>query len=216
MTDPRPVEGQTLRPPSRRTLLLITVGGFAAAAAITVLFVLPVEFHRDPTGFGRLTGLTRLAGPRPVKVDAPVGAPARFYATPFRSDTIEISLETPDKGPEGSELEYKVRMRAGDSLVYSWTVSGLDRPDEFYYDFHGETPAGPGAPEAKVVEYKQATGLSANGVLIAPMPGVHGWYLQNQSASRVTVRLRLSGFYELIPPGAYGNAAGIRPAPSKP
>ena len=59
-----PVEGLAPQPPSRRKLLLITGGGFLAAAAIAVLFVLPAEMHVDPTGFGRLTGLTRLAGPK--------------------------------------------------------------------------------------------------------------------------------------------------------
>jgi len=225
MTGPMPVEGHVPQPPSRRRLLLITAGGFVAAAAIAVLFVLPVEFHLDPTGFGRLSGLTRLAGPRTVKIDAPAsgagavapaGATARYYPSAYRTDTIDIPLETPDKGPEGSELEYKVRMKAGDSIVYSWTVSGRAPPDEFYYDFHGETPAGPGAPEAKVVEYRQATGSSSNGVLIAPMSGVHGWYLQNQSAARVVVHLKLSGFYDLVPPGEYGNTAGIRANPAKP
>jgi hypothetical protein len=61
----------------------------------------------------------------------------------------------------------------------------------------------------KVVEYLQATGTSSNGMLIAPMEGVHGWYFQNQSVGPVTVHLKLSGFYELVPPGEYGNEARI-------
>ncbi len=212
-------EGRAPQPPSRKTLLVITAGGFLAAAAIAVLFVLPVEMHLDPTGFGKATGLTRLAGSKPVTVTAPApgaqpgGAAAvttRYYTRPFRSDVIDIPLETVDAGTEGSELEYKVRMKAGDSLVYSWTVSGIANPEEFYFDFHGEPPAGPGNPQAKVVEYRQATGLESHGVLIAPIEGVHGWYLQNQSAKAAVVHLKLSGFYDLVPPGAYGNLAGIK------
>jgi len=213
MTQNSAPEGQIPDPPPRGRLLAITGGGFIAAAVIAVLFVLPAQFHLDPTGFGRLTGLDKLAGPKTVKVGDPAaGAPAtatvRYYPTAFRSDTIEIPLETADKGPDGSELEYKVRMKAGDSLVYSWTVSGVTNPEEFYYDFHGETPAAAGA-QAKVVEYQQQTGLKSNGVLIAPIPGVHGWYLQNQSAGHAVVHLKLSGFYELVPPGQYGNEHGI-------
>ena len=54
-----------------------------------------------------------------------------------------------------------------------------DQPEEFYSDFHGETPAegtaqANGTAQAKVVEYRQATRLSANDALIAPDTGVHG------------------------------------------
>ncbi len=56
----------------------------------------------------------------------------------------------------------------------------------------------------------------SNGVLIAPIDGVHGWYLQNQSTQRVVMHLKLSGFYELVKPGEYGNEAGILPVPPRP
>jgi hypothetical protein len=218
-----PTEGQIPDPPSRKRLLQTTAGGFVAALAIAVLFVLPVEMHMDPTGFGKLTGLDRLAGPETVKLDkaapassgAPAQAAARYYPAAYRSDVIDIPLDTPDKKPEASELEYKVRMKAGDSLVYSWTVSGLSPPQEFYFDFHGETPAGPGNPKARVIEYRQDTGPKSNGVLIAPIQGVHGWYFQNQSAAKVVVHLKISGFYELVPPGEYGNEAGIKARTSR-
>ena len=39
------------------------------------------------------------------------------------------------------------------------------------------------------------------GSLIAPIDGVHGWYLQNQGVKKAVVTLRLAGFYELVPPG---------------
>jgi hypothetical protein len=222
MAEDQLVEGVAPNPPSRRTLLIVTLGGFLAAAVIAVLFVLPVEMGIDPLGFGRLTGLNRLAGPKTVSAQVPPAAAgaapitaARYYATPYRTDEIDIPLDTPDKRAANSELEYKVRMKPGASLVYAWTVTGLSVPEEFYFDFHGETPAGPANPQAKVVEYLQTTGLKSSGSLIAPIEGVHGWYLQNQSASPVVVHLKLAGFYELVPPGEYGNEAGIEPKPSK-
>jgi len=43
------------------------------------------------------------------------------------------------------------------------------------------------------------------------MDGIHGWYLQNQSAKAVVVKLRISGFYQLIAPGEAGNKAKILP-----
>ena len=197
-------------PPARRSILAITGAAFAAASAVAVLFVLPAEYAIDPTGFGRLTGLTRLAQPH---VAGRLGAPtARVtYDQPFRSDVFDIPLRSPDRAREGTELEYKVRMKAGAVMVYSWTVEGMDYPDEFYFDFHGETPVGPGVPEAIVVEYQKGTAGESHGMLVAAIDGVHGWYLQNQSGATVVVHLRLSGFYELVPPGEYGNEAGILP-----
>lgn len=211
------------KPPSRKVLLWVTGGGFMAAAVIAACFVLPTEFHIDPTGFGRLSGLDRLAGAKTMTVAvantngkaAGPGATANFYARAYRTDTIDIPLTSAETNEQKSELEYKVAMKAGDGLVFSWTVSGLTNPEEFYYDFHGETPVGPGEPVAKVVEYKQATGLQSNGILVAPLSGIHGWYLQNQSVGPVVVHLKLSGFYDLVPPGQYGNLAGVKAYPPK-
>lgn len=203
-------EGQIPTPPSRKRLALITGGAAVVATVVLVGFILPAEFQIDPTGFGRATGLYKLGTPQPKTVTVAAGTTSttRYYPTPYRSDTVEIPLAVSGDENRGDELEYKVRMKAGDSFVYSWSVDVAD-PEEFYYDFHGETPAGPGVPEAKVVEYKQTTGTSSNGTLIAPIPGVHGWYLQNQSLKPVVVKLKMSGFYSLVPPGEYGNDAKI-------
>jgi hypothetical protein len=192
-------------------LAAIAAGAFIAGSAIFVLFVLPAEFHRDPTGFGRLTGLDRLAGPEVVTVAAaPAGpnATTRFYATAFRSDTILITLPPDEK----NELEYKVKMKPGATLIYSWNVSGDEaHPEWFYYDFHGESRPVAEGTKATVMEYRQATGLVSNGALVAPFEGVHGWYFQNQSDKPLTVHLKMSGFYELVPPGEYGNEARVEP-----
>jgi len=57
--------------------------------------------------------------------------------------------------------------------------------------------------------------LNSSGALVAPFEGVHGWYFQNQSDKPQTVHLKISGFYDLVPPGEYGNEGGITPqAPS--
>jgi hypothetical protein len=197
-------------------LVAIAAAAFVVGSAVFTLFVLPAEFHRDPTGFGKLTGLNRLAGPEIVTVAAaPTGpnATTRFYPAPFRTDTIEIKL--PPDGEEGNDLEYKVRMHPGGTLTYSWNVTGDEaHPDWFYFDFHGEAVALTEDGKTTVMEYKQATGLNSNGALVAPFEGVHGWYFQNQSDKPVTMHLKLSGFYELVPPGEYGNEGGITPQPA--
>jgi hypothetical protein len=199
-------EGHAANPPSRPKLALMVAGGFVVASLITVCAVLPAEFHLDPTGLGTATGLMGLsAAPEaksvsasPAAKTAPGAAPvlAREYPTAFRSDTIDIPL----KGAEstGSELEYKVKMKAGQTLIYSWSVQAP--PEEFYYDFHSQEWPQKG-PKEVVISHKSGVGVGGNGAMVAPFDGIHGWYLQNQSVKPVVVRLKLSGFYELLPNG---------------
>jgi hypothetical protein len=137
------------------------------------------------------------------------GVSARYYKGGYRSDFVEIPLTVAGSAERGEELEYKVRMKAGDTLAYSWSVDGIANPEEFYYDFHGEAPAKDAGAEATVIEYRQATGTQSHGTLVAPFDGVFGWYLQNQSEKPVVVHLKMSGFYTLVPPGEYGNESGI-------
>lgn len=197
------VEGHVANPPSPRKLALLVAGGFVAASLITVCAVLPAEFHLDPTGFGAATGLMGLSAAPEAKSTSPAaaqpGAPAvlaREYAAPFRTDTIDIPLKGADS--TGSELEYKVKMKAGQTLVYSWSVAAP--PEEFYYDFHSQKWPD-SSPKETVISHKSGIGIGGNGAMLAPFDGIHGWYLQNQSAKPVVVHLKISGFYELLPNG---------------
>ncbi|MEJ1160585.1 hypothetical protein [Prosthecomicrobium sp. N25] len=163
-----------------------------------------------------LLGFLGAGGDPAAAGEVAAGTGATAEAQPFRSDVVEIRLRSPDAGPDGYELEYKVRMRVGATLVYALEVTGIADPEEFYAEFHGETEPGPGAPTVTVIDYRKETGLASYGALTAPVTGIHGWYLQNQSGGTAVVRIRLAGFYDLIPPGQDGNLAGILPAGSPP
>ncbi len=202
-------EGQISNPLPAGKMLALTAVALVVASLVVFGAILPAEFNWDPLGLGRVTGLSRLWAPKQVAFDAsgssvPV---AREYAVGFRSDTIEIPLRPDGDRRGGDELEYKVRMAKDATLVFEWSVADIPNPEEFYYDFHGHTTV-PGA-EMTVATYKQATGTSANGALTAPFDGIHGWFFQNQSVNPVVVRVKISGFYELIPPGEAGNEARI-------
>ena len=198
-------EGHAPNPPSPKRLALLVGGGFVVASLITVCAVLPAEFHLDPTGLGAATGLMGLSA-EPEAKSAPSSAAspgqpstaalAREYPTPFRTDTIDIPL----KGAEstGSELEYKVKMKAGQTLIYSWSVAAP--PQEFYYDFHSQKWPD-SSPKETVISHKSGVGIGGNGAMVAPFDGIHGWYLQNQSEKPVVVHLKISGFYDLLPDG---------------
>lgn len=208
-----PAIAETPKPLSRRRALTVTFGALTAASLIFVAGVLPAEFNRDPTGLGRLLGTAKLWAPD-EEVIAPAGAngsaavpDARSYSTPFRSDVIQIPLKAVTDEEGGYELEYKVHLRKGASYVYSWSVPGIDKPEQFYTEFHGHTVIE--GKSMTVAEYRKAIGTSDNGLLTAPFDGVHGWYFQNQSMKPVVVTLRLAGFYDLIPDGQPGNEAGL-------
>jgi hypothetical protein len=203
------IEGHISKPPSAGRMLAITGGAFIAATLVVFGAILPAEFNWDPLGLGRMTGLSRLWAPREVVFDtsASVVPLAREYQTGFRTDAIEIPLRAGGDSTRGDELEYKVRMNKEATFVYEWSVSGIPNPEEFYFDFHGHTLSA--AKEMTVATYKQSTGTSANGALTAPFDGVHGWFFQNQSVGPVVVHVKISGFYELIPPGDTGNEGGI-------
>lgn len=200
------------RPPQpmpRGRLIAATLGALVLAALIVLGAILPAEFNRDPLGLGKLSGLSRLWAPEDQKVDATGGvARARDYDTPFRSDVIEIPLGGFLDGVEKSELEYKVRMKKDATLIYAWEVIGTAEPRDFHFDQHGHTTPVPGQPMS-VATYRQAFGLKQQGALTAPFDGIQGWQFSNSSEKPVVVRLRLSGFYDLIPAGQPGNEAGI-------
>jgi hypothetical protein len=196
---------------SRRNLLLTTAVVFLVALFLLLAAVLPAEFNRDPLGIGRVTGLSRLWSPGQDVVGGEGGAIERskHYPAPARSDTIEIPLGMAGGGMGPYSLEYKVRMQKDAVLLYEWTAEGIEDPSSFAFEFHGHDL--PAAGEKRTVSsYWKARGASGRGSLVAPFDGIHGWYFDNPSAGPVVVRLRVTGYYELVPPGQPGNEAGLR------
>ena len=189
-----------MTPPASGRLTLQTLIALAAAGVVTVLVVLPAERGIDPTGFGRLTGLTAMAAPQQAKLDATASAQAAAVThaakVPFRSDVLEIKLAAGGSGP-GSEIERKVWMEPGQAFVYAWDADG-----EVYSDFHRETLP---KPKLEVMTYRVEDPLAggaakaANGSFTAPMAGFHGWFFRNMEGRPVTIRVRLAGFYDLRP-----------------
>jgi hypothetical protein len=213
-------EGHVPIAPTRRQLLRLVIVAAVAATAVFVLAVLPVEFRVDPTGFGRLVGFDRLAGPAEVQVPAVApdgGSPTYVADVPFRSDTVEIPLKRSGV-LFADETEFKLRLKQGAVVVYSWTVPEITMQDEFYSDFHGHSLPEPGVEnsEIKVTSFRADVGTSAQGALIAPYDGLWGWYLQNQSAGPVVVRLKIAGYYEIATQEEIAAASAARPPPKPP
>jgi hypothetical protein len=179
-------KSEVLTMPSRSGLAKHLAISLFGAAVILSIFILPAEYGIDPTGLGEKMGLLALSSASAQAPDIPMAPPeaARFYPAAVKSNVIEIPL------PVDGEVEYKVRMKQGETVVYSWSVDN----GSAYYDFHAE-----GEPGGEDLRYKeeQDGAPAGHGSLVAPMNGIHGWYWLNVEDHPIVITLRVSGFYEL-------------------
>lgn len=182
--------------PTPRQLVRATL--IAAAVAVVLLFtaVLPGEYGWDPTGIGRVLGLTKMgeikeqlsaenqgesaaAETAPIP-SVPTAASAPTDSTPVvagRVDSIEVLL-VPDQG-----TEVKVALREGAKVRYRWSVpKGLVN-----HDTHGDG-------KGNSISYKKERQVAADsGVLTAAFDGKHGWFWRNRGSSAVVVQLHVEG-----------------------
>jgi hypothetical protein len=116
----------------------------------------------------------------------------REFAAAYRSDVIDIPLS-----PYG-ELEYKLGLSEGDAIVYQWDVLEIADPEFLYAEFHGHTERVGDAP-GDLMYYRKASGATDRGALVAPYTGIQGCILRNAGEQPLVVRLKVAGFYELLP-----------------
>ena len=183
--------------PTLHQLLKATGIAVLAAGAILITTVLPAEFGIDPTGIGKAMGLTALSAtsaeaaklPDSVATAAAVVQPTAGIVTksdiPLRSDEMSLTLQ-PDEG-----AEIKATMRKGEQFVFNWATEG----GSVNVDMHGEKiNAGD-----KFTSYRKAKQLTSDkGTFVAPFEGTHGWYWRNRGDKPVTVKVKVSGFYEKL------------------
>ncbi|WP_306253679.1 hypothetical protein [Parvularcula sp. IMCC14364] len=186
MTKKQDPENQTKNLP--KYLGLASLGAFV----LLILAVLPAEYGVDPTGFGRVTGLTKLAGHHDDHGGPGEGAGIGVYTGQFKTETIRIEIE------EFGEVEHKAFLSAGGGFVYSWEVEGETPNGGVYFDFHGH-PASADAdeyPEGFERSYGEGELAAQSGVFNAGFPGYHGWFFLNLEERPVTLTLKISGFYD--------------------
>jgi hypothetical protein len=190
--------------------------GVSLLVALLLLFtiVLPAEYGRDPTGLGKLLGLTEMKGPQArggetVVLQEVVGGNASLATTvPVGDGRDPVPLPNPavhqkqDQAPRTETLtiklgldektEIKAQMELGKMLVYSWSVEG----GQVYVDYHGHDPA---LGDRFWVRYEEADGIAGrNGSLVAPFKGEHGWFWLNVSDGPVTIKLTVTGYHDKL------------------
>ena len=189
MTDPtmseppesRVPEPRVPEPPSKAKLAWATLAALLVAGFVLVTAVLPAEYDIDPLGTGEALGLRILSGPG-------IGAiPVRSDALLALRSSYRIDLRTFELEP-GGFVEYKYRLEAGRTMVYSWTASSWVRSE-----MHSEADTAP-VGTAEFFEVAEET-LHRHGSYVAPFPGIHGWYWLNETDRPVTVTLHAAGFF---------------------
>src|SRR5688572_9751215 len=163
--------------PDKKTLMVATLLAAGFAFLLFMAFILPAEFGKDPTGVGRLTGISDLYHPgAELDLGGGTGTVHRSEPQGPRNDTVTIELQGL------SDNEYKFHLEANQTMLYSWTATGL-----VDFDFHGD-PDNPSRP-GEFASYDASQGTGGSGSFQAPFSGRHGWYFQNVSPEPVTITL---------------------------
>jgi hypothetical protein len=115
--------------------------------------------------------------PQPAAAALP--ASARELLLPFRKNSLDLTV------PAHEELDYRVGMQAGATLVYSWTTRSTGAWSS------GETLLCD-APGQKAIRAAEA-----HAAFQAQSSGWYHWRWRNQSGNAVKIHVKLSGYYEL-------------------
>ncbi len=206
--------------PTTRQLIRSTL--IAAVAALVLLFtvVLPSEYGVDPTGVGRMLGLTEMgeiktrlaeeaeadaaatqaAHSAPVTAAALEPVPAQT-AVPAPTPTAAASTPaTPSLGSTEWRDEITFVLTPGQGTEIKLRMNQGDKALYSWtvqggvvnFDTHGDAIG-------RSISYEKGRGVPADeGELVAAFTGNHGWFWRNRGEADVTVVLRTGGVYSDI------------------
>lgn len=193
--------------PTSHQLIRSTFIAAAIAGVLLVTVVLPSEYAIDPTGAGRVLGLTEMgeikmqlaeeaaadAATPAVATVAPLASSAatgpQTAASPaattavIRNDMMRAALAP------GEAAEIKVTAAKGARITFDWSVAG----GHVNYDTHADAP---GISYHGYGKGRESTG--ERGELVAAFDGKHGWFWRNRSGATVTVTLKTQGAYTAV------------------
>lgn len=204
--------------PSTKKLIRSTFIAVAAAATILVTTVLPAEYAVDPTGIGKVLGLTQMGeikqqlaleaeADQVVTVEVqPKTQSSNSITTDSTTDT-ELSTvtkaaqeenETASSEPGAWRDEMSVTMAPGEAAEVKLV---MQKGETAFYswsvdqghlnsDLHTDDVAG------EAYSYDQSRALpEKSGKFTAVSDGAHGWYWRNRSSEVVTVTIGTRGAY---------------------
>lgn len=191
--------------PSTTQLIRSTVIAILAAAIILVTVVLPSEYGIDPTGTGKIMGLTEMGQ---IKQELSKEAEADHRSSlPKRGEPGMIShllgIFVGTAHAQGKEAwkdevrfdlkpkqthELKMTMKKGDVAEFQMLVDG----GRVNFDLHAHAGG-------QNVTYEKGRGSTGSkGKIVAAFDGDHGWFWRNRDKTPLTVILKLRGAYSAI------------------
>ncbi|MCR9158678.1 MAG: transmembrane anchor protein [Rhodobacteraceae bacterium] len=182
----------------RRSSIVAGIG----AVAIAVMVYMPAELGQDPTGVGRLLGLTEM-GEIKQQLAAEAAADEALHGSDDSSwimdDLLGLFVSTAQAQEAwtdevtftlapGEYTEIKATMEEGATLFYAWTSTG----GRVNFDLHAHAGG-------QDVTYEKGRGKTeGEGSFETPFAGDHGWFWRNRDDEAVTVTLQLRGDYSEI------------------
>ena len=207
-------------------LIRSTLLAAASAGAILVLFWLPAEYGIDPTGMGRLTGLTEMGEIKAqlaaeAEADAQAAAALPLPVAPeliARLDRIEAQLAlltsaaqtlavapvpaTEAPAPETASAEWRdevsYTLAPGEGIEVKLAMEA-GQTARFAWTANGGVVNFDlhGDGGGQKISYEQGRAVpEMAGELTAAFTGNHGWFWRNRSEGEVTVTLRTGGAYQ--------------------
>lgn len=186
--------------PTTRTLLRTTAIAAAIAAVLVVGIIMPAEYGVDPTGVGRVLGLTQMGKlklelmkeeaelQKSLAVSAGASLQESLTAAPavnpgMREDSMTVTLIPTQR------IEVKLAMTKDQVASYRWVVDS----GAVFFDLHGEGPKSAGSPMQR---YGQGTLHRAEGDITAAFDGVHGWFWENQTSHDIHITVKAWGQFQ--------------------
>lgn len=203
--------------PSTGQLLRSTAIALVTAGILLITVILPSEYAIDPTGVGRMLGLTQMGEIKEqLAEEAALDAQRAASVTPSIETVAEVdqteaaaepteadaaaSVETDEPVSEwtdevslqlnpGEAAEIKLVMQSGAIIEFEWVAE----PGHLNSALHGDGTAG------EAITYRNGRAeASHSDNLTASFDGTHGWFWRNRSDEVVTMTLRVRGDYSEI------------------
>jgi hypothetical protein len=184
--------------PSSAKLIKSTIVAAVAAAFLLVVAILPAEYGIDPTGVGKVLGLTAMgeikmslaqeataqandkpAAIQPVQPIQDVVAKQAETVTSLRKDSLELTL-VPNEGKE-----IKLTLNKGERARFVWYTDGAAAN----FDGHSDSVK----HKINYKSWQKGRSQREEGVLVAEFDGKHGWFWRNRTSKPMTITLQVEG-----------------------